>query len=61
MKECCCNCKYYINGDCRRRAPQIINEILSDKTTHMSCQFPYVDPNQWCGEYQPKILNEERE
>ena len=53
VSESCGSCRFFIahsndvNGQCRRRSPMIVNGPYA-------YEWPVVDPEEWCGEYEPK-------
>ena len=46
IPEMCANCKYCVDGQCRRNPPAII--VLDDIPDTM---WPEVHPLGWCGEF----------
>jgi hypothetical protein len=44
----CFDCKYFANGQCRRRAPTVPLTVFHDR-------FPEVSPNGWCGEFESRL------
>jgi hypothetical protein len=62
----CAACKFFVKngqydaGQCRRFPPQLVVEGHDDTRTF----FPYVDADEWCGEFQknpvpPPALDQE--
>src|SRR5262245_42957038 len=63
--ENCGNCKFFLNGDCRRYPPQVVPETYSETVGHSGeyresvattwpTMWPQVAPTEFCGEFKSK-------
>lgn len=71
LQHNCLNCKFFEqhkefkdHGKCRRFPPSFVNDGVVDdehigKTILSHCAFPYVDNNDWCGEFSLKTKHGE--
>ena len=57
----CADCKYFDtdNSECRRY-PSIGKNLVTGDSTYFEGQWPYVASNDWCGEFQPKEKDEQK-
>ena len=55
-ERCCQNCQFYVpeGRECRRYPPQVWGDPQSELSSSYCCNFPEVEKDSWCGEFQSK-------
>jgi hypothetical protein len=53
-KEQCCDCKFYVMGDCHALPPVVIQNTTitlkdAEKIIKNENPWPQVEPDDWCG------------
>lgn len=48
--QCCMNCYYWLEGNCRRYPPKIPRDNKNLITPNLG-KWPIIGPEEWCGEW----------
>lgn len=52
LRERCANCRFLLDGLCRRLPPTMLPEVWRDSGTSIAkATWPEVDDDDWCGEW----------